>query len=219
MLGIFLEIFLVNLILSGDNAVLIALVSKNLSPELKKKAIFWGTLGAVLLRILLVAVLSLVLHWPWLHALGGMLLVYIAYKLLRNDESTQTLRQAGSLGQAIKIILLADLIMSLDNVLAVAALADGHWILLVLGLITSIPMMIFCSSLMLRLMEKFKFLTYLGSGILAWTGGEMIIHDSEIWKLCQHYFPDLSAVLIWLWPLAMTVLVIAVSKRAVQDRF
>ena len=218
MLGIFLEIVLVNLILSGDNAVLIALVSKNLPDELKKKAVFWGTVGAIALRIFLVAVLSLVLNWPWLHALGGLLLLYIACKLLRNDESTQSLKQAEGLGQAIRIILVTDLIMSLDNVLAVAALADGHWILLILGLAISIPSMLFCSSLLLRLMEKFKFLTYLGAGILGWTGGDMIIHDPQVWQLCQSYLPALSGLLLWSWPMLMAVLVVMGGKRAGQNK-
>lgn len=184
-LTILFSIILINFVLSGDNAVVIALASRRLPPAQQKAAIFFGSAGAIVLRLVLTAVIVAVLKIPFLQAAGGILLVYIAIKLLKPEDRDDYAKSAGSLGEAIKIIIVADLIMSLDNTLAIAAVSRGNWTLLIIGLATSIPIIIFCSSIILYFMKKFPVILYIGAGILGWTGGEMLVKDKNLGHLIQ----------------------------------
>lgn len=176
-----LKILLINLVLSGDNAIVIAMASRNLRGDLKKKAIVWGTFGAVLFRLIFTVIVMYLLNLPFIHLVGGLLLLLVAYKLLvakENEESS--VRVGNSLKEAIIIIILADLLMSLDNVLGIVAVSDGNMMLVFVGVILSIPIMLYASQFILRLMENFPVVVYFGAGLLAWTAGEMMIKEEFI---------------------------------------
>ncbi|MCE5286527.1 MAG: TerC family protein [Pelosinus sp.] len=178
------SILLIDLILSGDNAVLIALASKQLPSRERKKAIFLGTAGAVIQRILLTFAVVILLQIPFLQFLGGLALFYIAIHLLSCAEDEQVCKMAHSLKEAIKIILFADLIMSLDNVLALAAIAqtvpDAKYSLIIIGLLISIPLVVFSAQLLTKLMDKFPVFVYIGAGILGYAAAKMMIGDKAL---------------------------------------
>jgi len=177
------SIIWVNILLSGDNAVVIALAARGLPPHQQKKAIFFGSAAAIVMRIVLTLIAVEMLKWPWLKIVGGVLLVYIGVSLLleegEGDEDGSDTKNAGLL-VAIRTILVADLVMSLDNVLAVAAAAKGNTVLLVLGLAISIPLIIFGSTLLLKVMERFPIIITLGAALLGWLAGEMILTDPAV---------------------------------------
>ena len=204
------QIIGVNIVLSGDNAVVIALAARSLPPLQQKKAIFWGSAAAVALRIVLTIVAVELLRLPYLKLVGAGLLLWIGVKLLLpEDESENGGGASGSgLGAAIRTILIADLVMSLDNVIAVAAAAKGSLLLLVLGLAISIPLVVFGSTLLLVLMQRYAFIITIGAGLLGWVAGEMAISDPLIKE-------TVDAQLQWLHfagPVAGTALVIAIGK-------
>src|SRR3954469_11577754 len=171
----------VNIILSGDNAVVIALAARSLPPRQQKQAIFWGAGAAVVLRILLTIVAVKLLEFPYLKLVGGAALLWIAVQLLVPDEGEGDEVQAHSnLWSAVKTILIADLVMSTDNVIAVAAAAKGSVLLLVLGLIISIPLVIFGATMLMKLRERYPLIITLGAAILGWTAGEMAATDPAL---------------------------------------
>jgi YjbE family integral membrane protein len=173
-----LSIFFINLILSGDNAVVIALATLNLKGRERRLGILFGTLGAVILRIVLTIFAAMLLKIPYVQAIGGILLIWVAVKLLLDSDSENNTRAATSLGEAIKIIIIADLIMSLDNVLAIAGISNGNILLLIIGIAISIPIVIFGSTLLSNLMKRLPFLVYLGAGLIGYTAGEMIKNEA-----------------------------------------
>ncbi|MGB9905086.1 MAG: TerC family protein [Desulfotomaculales bacterium] len=181
------NIIVINLVLSGDNAVVIAMASRNLPRRQQKMAIFWGSAGAIALRVILTLGAVLLLKIPLLKAVGGILLVYIAGKLLKEDKSSSEacVTTAGSFWEAVKMIIVADLLMSTDNVLAIAGASKGNILLLAFGLALSIPIIIFGSQILLFFMKKFPLVIYLGAGILSWTAGEMIVTDERFAALFQ----------------------------------
>lgn len=178
MLSTFISIIIIDLVLAGDNAVVIALAAKKLPHAQRLKAIYIGTGGAILLRVMLTAVAVWLLTIPYLQAIGGLILIPVAYKLLKHDDSADAnINSADNLLQAIKTIIIADAAMSFDNVLAVAGAAKGHFPLVVFGLLISIPIVVYCSRLISTLMDKYPVLIMLGTAILCWTAGGMIVHD------------------------------------------
>jgi len=172
-----LTIIWVNIILSGDNAVVIALAARSLPKHQQNKAVFWGAGAAVIMRIILTIVAVELLKWPYLKIIGGLLLFWIAVKLLLPEDGGEDVESSDNLIQAIKTILIADLVMSLDNVIAVAAAAKGSITLLVLGLLISIPLVIFGATLLMKLMERYPVIITIGAGILGWVAGEMLVTD------------------------------------------
>ena len=176
-LGLF-QIIWIDVILSGDNAVVIALAVRALPPHQQKKAIFWGAGAAVALRVVLTVVAAWLLRLPFLEIVGGVLLLYIGVQLLLEEKAEEEGHEAQSgLMAAVRTILLADLVMSLDNVIAVAAAAEGSLVLLALGLAISIPFVVFSSKLMIRLMARFPAIVTLGAALIGWVGGETIAGD------------------------------------------
>lgn len=173
------QIIAVNLLLSGDNAAVIALASRNLPHQQRSWAVWGGSGVAVVLRIVLTWVAAALLEQPGLAALGGALLLWVAYRLVMDVESpvTEEPMIAGSFWRALRTILIADLLMSLDNVLSLAALAHHDEILLVLGLLTSLPLIVMGSSLLLRAFERYPWLIRLGGALLAQVAGNMLVHD------------------------------------------
>src|SRR5258705_5680565 len=170
----------VNVILSGDNAVVIALAARSLPAKQQKKAVFWGAGAAVILRIILTIFAVALLTLPWLKLVGSLLLFWIGVKLLIPDEGDDDIKASDQLLAAIKTILIADLVMSLDNVIAVAAAAGGHMGLLIIGLAISIPLVVFGATLLIKLMERFPVIITIGAGLIGWVAGEMLVPDSAL---------------------------------------
>jgi YjbE family integral membrane protein len=176
-----LKIVWINIILSGDNAVVIALAARSLPPAQQKKAVLFGSGAAVVLRIALTVVAAKLLALPYLQIAGGLLLLWIGLQLLsEDDEGEGEGKEYGSMFAAVRTILIADLVMSLDNVIAVAAAAQGNSTLLILGLAISIPLVIFGSTLMIKLMERFPIIVMLGAALIGWVGGETIVSDVSL---------------------------------------
>lgn len=177
----------VDLVMSGDNAVIIALASQKLPPDMKKKVMFLGSLGAVILRVLFTSVAVTLLELPYLQMAGGLVLIWISFKLMVNSEKTNNCKQASCMMEAIKTILIADAVMSGDNVLALAAVARNsshEYLFLMIGLGLSLPIVMFCASLVSRLLERFPIFIYVGSGILLYAAGELIVSEAilaETW--------------------------------------
>jgi YjbE family integral membrane protein len=167
----------VNIVLSGDNAVVIALASRSLPADQRKKAIFWGSAAAIILRVILTVFAVKMLQLPWLKIVGALLLLWIGVKLLIPEDDDANIAGHEHLGAAIKTILIADLVMSLDNVIAVAAAAKDNFLLLVLGLTISIPLIIFSSTILLKLMDRFPIIITIGAALLGFVAGDMLITD------------------------------------------
>ena len=175
-----LKIIGVNLILSGDNAVVIALAARSLPQRQQKAAVLWGSGAAVVMRIILTIFAVALLTLPWLKLVGSLLLFWIGIKLLLPEEGDENINASDNLISAIKTILIADLVMSIDNVIAVAAAAQGSMTLLVLGLAISIPLVIFGSTLLLHLMERWPVIITIGGGLLGFVAGEMLVTDPAL---------------------------------------
>jgi len=175
-----LKIIGVNIILSGDNAVVIALAARSLPREQQKKAVFWGAGAAVVLRVILTVFAAALLALPWLKIVGSLLLFWIGVKLLIPEEGDDDIKASDQLLAAIKTILIADLVMSLDNVIAVAAAAGGHMGLLIIGLAISIPLVVFGATLLIKLMERFPVIITIGAGLIGWVAGEMLVADAAL---------------------------------------
>ncbi len=202
-----MSIITVNLLLSGDNALVIALASRKLPPEQQKKAVFWGGAGAIGLRILLTFAAIVLLQIPYLQLLGGLALLWIAIKLLAGDEGHEELEAKNSLGDAIKTIIVADMVMSIDNVIAIAAVAKGHITLLVVGLAISIPIIIWGSRAINLLMERWPIIITIGAAFLGWTAGDMATADKKIMPLLEPY-PWTH----WAIPLTFAAIVILIGS-------
>ena len=205
----------VNIILSGDNAVVIALAARSLPKHQQKQAIFWGAGAAVVLRIALTIVAVKLLEFPYLKLVGGAALLWIAVKLLvPQDEDDGEVAASTQLWGAVKTILIADLIMSTDNVIAVAAAAKGSILLLVLGLVISIPLVIFGATLLMVLMERYPIIITLGAAVLGWTAGEMGVTDPALaeWVKANAHWLD------WIAPVVGAVLVVVVGKALARRK-
>jgi YjbE family integral membrane protein len=215
--GRLLGVLVVNLILSGDNAVVIAMAARTLEGANRRKAIIWGAAGAVILRLLFAGVITLLLGIPLLQVVGGLLLVWIAWKLIHEGDGEgddeEKVKAGSSTWQAVRIIIVADAVMSLDNVIALvqAARIDGEVdiSLLVIGLATTIPLVIFGAALLTSLLNRFPFLVYLGAGLLIYLAVEMIFADKVTHPYLKHYHSiewiiGIAAAVIfmlvaWLW--------------------
>lgn len=204
-----LQIVLIDIVLSGDNAVVIALACRNLPPEQRRLGIFWGVVGAVGLRVALTLFAVGLLGFPWLKLGGGVLLLWIGIQLLvPEDESGPDIKAANHLFGAIRTIIVADFVMSLDNVIGVAAAAKGNIYLLGFGLVVSIPLIVWSSQLILKLMERFPVVVVFGAGLLGWVAGEMMVGDLAVrdWIAAELPFAHYVA------PVAGALLVVAVGK-------
>ncbi|CAI8753016.1 Uncharacterized membrane protein YjbE [Bacillus sp. IT-79MI2] len=177
----------IDVVLGGDNAIVIALASRNLPESKRNKAIFIGTVLAIVLRILLTILAVYLLDIPFLQLIGGILLTLIAVNLLTdNNNDLSSIQGKTTLFQAIRTIVFADLVMGFDNVLAIAGAAHGNFTLVIIGLLISIPIIIWGSKLILLFMERFPFLIYCGGAVLAYTAGRMITHEARLANFFQH---------------------------------
>jgi YjbE family integral membrane protein len=176
-----LEIILINILLSGDNAVVIALACRNLPDKLRRQGILWGVLGAIVLRIILTYFAMNLLDYPWLKLVGAVLLIWIGIKLIVGDEHAEhEVKSSNRLISAIWTILIADLVMSLDNVMAVTAAAKGDLPLIIFGLVISIPLVIFGSQIIMRLIERLPWLVPAGGGLLGYIAGDLATDDPVV---------------------------------------
>jgi YjbE family integral membrane protein len=172
-------IVVIDLVLAGDNAIVIALAARSLPPALQKRAIIWGTVGAIVVRSLMTLAVVWLLNIPGLMLAGGALLIWIAYKLLSDggQDDGEHGPAATTFVGAMKTIVIADAVMGLDNVLAVAGAAQGSYVLVVLGLLISIPIVIWGSTLILKWVERYPAIVYVGAGVLAWTAAKMMTSE------------------------------------------
>ena len=188
----------VNIILSGDNAVVIALAARSLPVHQQKKAILWGAGAAVVLRIVLTIVAVELLKFPYLKLIGGVPLFWIEVKLLvPEDGDDDGVKSSANLLAAIKTILIADLVMSLDNVIAVAAVAKGSMLLLVLGLLISIPLVVFGATVLMKLMERYPVIIAVGAALIGYVAGEMLVTDPVVidwFKANAHWMVDFEVL-------------------------
>jgi YjbE family integral membrane protein len=209
-----LEIGFLNLLLSGDNAVVIALAVRALPRRQRLLGQIWGTVGAVVLRLLFVGIVSFLLRIPLLRLTGGALLVWIAVKLVQpTEESEGTTRHGTSFWEAVWIILVADVTMSLDNVLAIAAAARGDMLLVGLGIATSLPIVVGGSGLLASLMNRYAWIIWLGGGILGYVAGDMMLEDTVVSSRLGHLAHMLEYVVPIGLAIVLTVLGWWLAKR------
>jgi YjbE family integral membrane protein len=211
-----LEIIVINILLSGDNAVVIALACRNLPPKQRRWGVFWGAIGAIILRIILTFFAVSLLKLSWLKIIGGVLLVWIGIKLIAEDEGEggPDIQASDRLLAAVRTVIIADIVMSIDNVLGVAAAAKGSLLLLVFGLVVSVPLVIGGAQLIMRLIERFPILIVAGGGLLGYVAGELIVEDSAI----ADWVHVNAAWLTWAAPAAGVVLVVGVAKWLQRHR-
>lgn len=176
-----LQIIAIDVLLGGDNAVVIALACRKLPPDKRKQGIFWGVVGAIVLRVALIFFALKLLAIPYLKIIGGLLLFWIGVKLLQPEESEHENINAGdTLWSAIKTIIIADAVMSIDNVVAVAGASHGNIVLVVFGILMSIPIVVWGSQIVLKLMDRYPMIITAGGGLLGWIGGGMLVSDPAI---------------------------------------
>src|SRR5215218_8412049 len=215
--GRLIGVLVVNLILSGDNAVVIAMAARTLEGANRKKAIIWGAAGAVVLRLIFAGVITLLLEVPLLQVVGGLLLVWIAWGLVHEDDGgegdEEKVKAGSNTWQAIRIIIMADAVMSLDNVIALVQAAriggEVDFALLVIGLATTIPLVIFGAALLTSLLNRFPILVYAGAGLLVYLAVEMLFADKVTHPYLEHYeniewiigiaAAGIFVVIAWLW--------------------
>jgi len=204
------QIIVINILLSGDNAVVIALACRNLPPNQQRWGIIWGAVGAIVLRIVLTFFAITLLSLPWLKLVGGVLLVWIGVKLIADEEDDghEEVKASDKLLAAVWTIIVADLVMSIDNVLGVAAAAKGSLFLLIFGLVVSIPIVIAGSQIIMRLVERFPWLVVAGGGLLGYVAGEMMIEDPVI----VDWVAGAGHWMHWAAPIAGIVAVIGIAK-------
>jgi YjbE family integral membrane protein len=181
-----LAIILIDLVLAGDNAIVIALAARKLPPNLQKKAIIWGTVGAIAVRSAMTLIVVWLLKIPGLMLVGGLGLLWIAYKLLADtDDGAEHDVEVSSFWGAMKTIIVADALMGIDNVLGVAGAAQGSFDLVILGLLISVPIVVFGSTIVLRLVERFPIVIKLGAAVLAYTAAMMVVNEQLLKPYCQ----------------------------------
>jgi len=205
-----MQIMLINVVLSGDNAVVIALACRRLSPSHQKQAFVWGSAGVVVLMVGLTACVVFLLSLPYLEVVGSLLLLWIGIKLLvaEDEDEEGVVQQKSTLGAAIRTIIIADIIMSLDNVLAMAGAAKGHMWMLIAGLVITVPVILFGSAMLMKLMSRYPIFVTVGAALIGWVAGEMIISDPALKDWIDANAPSLHTAS----PIVCAVLVIAAGK-------
>lgn len=178
-----INIIFIDLILAGDNAIVIGMAAKKLPTTVQKKAILYGTAGAVVLRILATLIVVWLLNIPWLLAIGGALLIFISYKVLTDEGDHDSIEAKSALWPAVRTIVIADAAMGLDNVIAVAGASGQHMVLVVIGLLISVPIVVWGSTIFIKLLNLFPWIAYLGAAVLAYTAAHMITTEPKLASL------------------------------------
>ena len=212
-----LQIIAIDIVLGGDNAIIIALACRNLPKHQRRAGILWGTAGAIILRVILVFFATSLMEIPVLRLVGGILLILIGIKLLTEVETHDLdgkINQSSNLLTAIRTIIIADFVMSLDNALAITAAAKGDIGLVVFGLLLSVPIIIWGSALILRLMERFPIIITAGAGLLGWLGGGLMISDKILAEFTASSLPVTPTIAATVG----TIFVIAVGRFLVKEK-
>lgn len=212
MLSALLMIIVIDLVLAGDNAIVIGMAARNLPKEQQKKAVIWGTVGAVVIRAVATLAVVWLLAIPGLLLVGGLFLVWIAIKLLTEEKSHDNVKAGTTLAAAIRTIVIADAVMGIDNILAVAGAAEGSFALVVVGLAISVPVMVWGSTLVLKLIEKYPVTMYIGAAVLAFTAAKMVVDEKFIKAFIGEGF------LKWTIVAVIVVIVMAVGMAIKKDR-
>ena len=182
------QIILIDILLAGDNAIVIGMAARNLPAHLQKKAIFWGTFGAIALRLIMAFLfVEAINNIPALRLVGGLLLLWIGYKLVAGDDSEYNVEAKDNLRAAITTIVIADGIMGIDNVLGVVGAAGGDMMLVAGGMLITVPIIVYGSTLFVKIIERFPIILYVGGGILAWVGAAMSLEDNLIKHTVEPY--------------------------------
>ena len=203
-----LKIMWINILLSGDNAVVIALACRGLTPQNRKWGIILGAGVAILLRIIFTGVVTQLMALPYLKIIGGILLLWIAVQLLIENADEKDIKESSNIWGAVRTIAIADLVMSLDNVVAIAAAAHGDWLLIILGLGISIPLIVFGAQLVIMMLERWPWLVWLGAALLGWVAGELIADEHALAGI----FASWPSILVHFGiPAAGAILVVAVG--------
>lgn len=183
-----LQIIVIDILLAGDNAIVIGMAARNLPENLQKKAIFWGTAGAIILRLVMAFLFVEALNnIPALRLIGGILLLWIGYKLVADDSGEHNIEAKDNLRAAITTIVIADGIMGIDNVIGVVGAAGGNMMLVAIGMLITVPIIIYGSTLFVKVIERFPIILYVGGGILAWVGAAMSLEDGLIHDMVAPY--------------------------------
>ena len=207
------QIILIDILLAGDNAIVIGMAARNLPAHLQKKAIFWGTFGAIALRLIMAFLfVEAINNIPALRLVGGLLLLWIGYKLVAGDDSEHNVEAKDNLRAAITTIVIADGIMGIDNVLAIAGVAHGDMVLVLLGLAISIPIVVWGSQIISNLMDRLPILITLGSAILAYTSASMILHD----KIIGNFLLSLTEYMNYILPVLFIGAIIVYSQKVAK---
>lgn len=212
-------IIFIDLILAGDNAIVIALAARKLPAHQQKKAIFWGTFGAIAIRLVATLAVVYLMKVPGLQLVGGLLLVWIAYKLLLVHEPHKEIQPKDTLIASIRTIVIADAAMGIDNVIAVAGAAKGDMLLVIIGLLITIPIIIWGSTLFIKLVNRFPIIIYVGSAVLAYTAAKMITHEKFIdgWLKSEPIAPY-EPFIHWTFVALVVVLTVVIGK-IVNNRY
>ena len=211
-LGALVSIIIIDLVLAGDNAVVIAIAANSLPKEQQKKAVLFGTAGAIIVRAIFAIFAIYLLRIPFISAIGGLLLFFIAYKLINKDSSApeHTDRKASSFFDAMMLIIVADAVMGIDNALAIAGAAKDDISLVIFGLLLSIPIIMWGSFLILRLIKKYPIIIWFGAGLLGYIGGDLIVRDaaysrlenrSDIFEYIAFVIQTLPVIILFVWGL------------------
>lgn len=206
-----LSIVVIDLVLAGDNAILIGLAARNLPKHQQKKVILYGSLGAIVIRIIATLAVVWLLNVPGLHLVGGLLLVIIAYKLLVDDNDHGDVKAGDNFWAAIRTVIIADALMGLDNVLAVAGASHGNMLLVVIGLIISIPVVMWGSTLILKWIDRYPIIVTIGAAILAWTASKMIVGEGFLEGFFENGFIKYGFEIV-------VVVAVLLSARAMKKR-
>jgi YjbE family integral membrane protein len=206
-----LQIIAIDIVLGGDNAVVIALACRSLPPRLRNRGIFWGVFGAIALRTALIFFAITLLSIPYLKVVGGALLLWIGVKLLKTDSEAEGgphVRAGASLPDAIRTIIVADAVMSLDNVVAIAGASRDSVVLVIFGLLVSVPIIVWGSKLVMTLMERYPVIVVAGAALLGWIAGEMAVSDVTVKEWVNANLP----LLHWLGPICGAAFVVLLGK-------
>lgn len=204
-----LAIVFIDLVLAGDNAIVIGMAARNLPKTLQKKAIFWGTFGAIGIRAISTVLVVWLLKIPALMVVGGLLLIWIAFNLMTEKKEHTNIAAPSNLRAAIQTIVIADGVMGLDNVMGVAGVAHGNMTLVIIGMLITVPIIVWGSTMFIRLIERFPIIIYIGGAILAWTAGRMITGD----PLLKMYFTPTLALVVDIIVVAAVMGAAIIKKR------
>jgi YjbE family integral membrane protein len=208
-----LAIILIDLVLAGDNALVIGMAANRLPPHLRKKAIFWGTFGAIAVRFVSVAIITYLMLIPGLRLVGGIALVWIGWKLAFQDDNHE-IKAADTFGAAITTIVIADAVMGVDNALGIAAAANGNWTFIIMGLLISIPVVIFGSSMVTKILDRWPNAVFIGSFVLFAVAVQMVLKEILFIDALADVNPWILKISPWIFAVAVTAIQFKLSKKA-----